>query len=110
MGKAAWGKTHYVHVPSTKIAESIDNPPKKACAAEIRWAANPKWMQQMVFYLTEHPVFCIGLFSDSTMVAGQEKHKKVTAKDGKVQQYAVLAKDIFEGDEKMGEEYSLAPA
>lgn len=110
MAKAAQGKTHRVRAPSTKIAESIDDPPKKARAAEIRWAANPKWTQQMVLYLTEHPAFRIGLFGDSTMVAGQEKRKKVTVKDGKAQQYAVLAKDIFEGDEKMGEEYSLTPA
>ena len=63
----------------------------------------------MVLYLTEHPAFHIGLFGYSTMVAAQEKRRKVTAKDGKAQQYGVLVKDIFEGDKAMGEEYLLAP-
>ena len=109
MGKAL--KAKRVRAPSTKKSQTdADDPPKKPRAPEIRWASNPQWTQQMVLYLTEHPAFRIGLFGDSTMVAAQEKRRKVTAKDGKAQQYGVLAKDIFEGDQAMGEEYLLAPA
>ena len=60
-----------------------------------------------VFDRTSH--FSHSLLGDSTLVAAQEKCKKVTTKDGKAQQYCALAKDIFEGDKAMGEEYLHAP-
>ena len=38
------------------------------------------------------------MFSDSTADATKDGHQKHTAKDGKAQQYAILAKHIFENE------------
>lgn len=63
----------------------------------------------MIAYLAAHPVFRLGLFGDSTKDAVAEKRPKATAKDGKSQQWAVLAKEVFSNDESMKEEYARCP-
>jgi hypothetical protein len=69
--------------------------PKPKRAPEIPWAKNPDWTYTLIEYLTDHVEFRIKMFSDSTADATKEGRSKHTAKDGKVQQYAVLAQVIF---------------
>ena len=54
--------------------------------------------------------FCLKLFSDSTADATKEGHTKHTAKDGKIQQYAVLAKHIFAAEPGQSALYLQNPA
>jgi uroporphyrinogen-III decarboxylase len=56
---------------------------------------NPDWTHSLIEYLTDHVVFCLKMFSDSTADAVKENHSKLTAKDIKVQQYSVLANHSF---------------
>ena len=63
--------------------------PKVKRAPDIQWAKNPDWTYTLIAYLGDHVAFCLKLFSDSTADATREGHVKHTAKDGKVQQYAV---------------------
>ncbi|KAF9461341.1 hypothetical protein BDZ94DRAFT_1124759, partial [Collybia nuda] len=67
----------------------------KARTPPVSWRSNPQWTDKMVAYLSELPDFRRKLFSDSTGAARKESRWKVTAKDGKAQQYAVLADAIF---------------
>jgi hypothetical protein len=60
-------------------------------------------------YLQENSTFRIKLFSDSSKDAKAENRPKRTAKDGKAQQHAVLAKHIFEDDPVEGEKYAKDP-
>jgi len=60
-------------------------------------------------YLGNHVAFCLKLFSDSTADATKEGNVKHTAKDGKVQQYAVLAKHIFAAKPSWGVLYLQNP-
>ncbi|KAF8969028.1 hypothetical protein BDZ97DRAFT_1599276, partial [Flammula alnicola] len=61
----------------------------------IEWAKNADWTWSLISYLTDHPSFHTKLFSDSTADANKEGRSKAVAKDGKAQQYGVLAKAIF---------------
>lgn len=63
----------------------------------------------MMTYLSEHPAFRLGLFGDATKDATKEKRRKVTAKDGKAQQYGVLAKAVFEDDGKWAVAFEKTP-
>ena len=56
---------------------------------------NTDWTYTLIAYLGDHVAFHLKLFSNSTADATKEGHIKLTAKDGKAQQYAVLAKHIF---------------
>ncbi|KAF8320652.1 hypothetical protein F5887DRAFT_847443, partial [Amanita rubescens] len=77
-----------------KPKEDVDAPrPKRA--PDIQWAKNPDWTFTLIAYLGDHVSFRLKLFSDSTADAAKEGRAKHTAKEGKVQQYAVLAKHIF---------------
>ena len=69
--------------------------PKPKCAPDIQWAKNPDWTYTLIEYLGDHVSFHLKLFSDSTADAVREGRAKHTAKDGKNQQHAVLAKHIF---------------
>ena len=69
--------------------------PKCKHAPDIQWAKIPDLTFTLIAYLGNHVTFCLKLFSDLTAGATKEGHIKHTAKDGKVQQYAVLAKHIF---------------
>ena len=69
--------------------------PKIKCTPNIQWAKNPDWTYTLIAYLGDHLAFCLKLFSDSTADATKEGCTKHMAKDGKIQQYAVLAKHIF---------------
>jgi hypothetical protein len=69
--------------------------PKSKRAPDIQWAKNPDWTYTLIAYLGDHVSFRLKLFSDSTADATKEGRPKLTAKDGKIQQYAVLAKHIF---------------
>lgn len=77
-----------------KPKEDVDAPKHKR-APDIQWAKNPDWTFTLIEYLGDHVAFRLKLFSDSTADATKEGRPKHTAKDGKVQQYAVLAKHIF---------------
>jgi hypothetical protein len=80
----------------TKPKEDIDcDAPKCQRAPDIQWAKNPDWTFTLIAYLGDNVVFRLKLFSDSTADATKEGRVKHTAKDGKVQQYAALAKHIF---------------
>jgi hypothetical protein len=70
-------------------------PPKAKRAPDIQWAKNPDWTHTLIEYLGDHVAFRLKLFSDSTADAVWEGRAKHTAKDGKAQQHAVLAKHIF---------------
>lgn len=63
----------------------------------------------MVTYLSEQPDFRRRLFSDSTGAAKQEGRRKVVAKDGKTQQYAVLAQSIFAKDPAQSSAFKANP-
>jgi hypothetical protein len=56
---------------------------------------NPEWTHSLVNYLSNHIAFHIKLFFDSTIDATRQDHPKLTAKDRKVQQYAIFTKHIF---------------
>ena len=79
-----------------KPKDMIDvDAPKIKRAPDIQWAKNPDWTYTLIAYLGDHVNFRLRLFSDSTADATKEGRAKLTAKDGKNQQYAVLAKHIF---------------
>jgi hypothetical protein len=79
-----------------KPKEDVDvDAPKSKRAPDIQWAKNPDWTFTLVAYLGDHVAFRLKLFSDSTADATKEGRMKHTAKDGKAQQYAELAKHIF---------------
>ncbi|KAJ7191271.1 hypothetical protein GGX14DRAFT_407338 [Mycena pura] len=61
----------------------------------VNWLKNPAWTDDLIAYLSENPLFRIKLFSDSTAEAKQAGRKKLVGKDGKPQQYAVLAEYVF---------------
>ena len=84
-------------MPQKSHAKPKDNvdAPKRKHAPEIQWAKHPDWTFTLIAYLGNHVAFCLKLFSDSTADAAKEGHAKHIVKDGKVQQYAVLAKHIF---------------
>jgi len=69
--------------------------PKTKRAPDIQWAKNPDWTFTLIAYLGDHVSFRLKLFSDSTADATKEGRAKHTAKDGKAQQYAILARHIF---------------
>jgi hypothetical protein len=91
---------------------------RKTAAAEaevprgppLSWVKNPQWTDKLVAYLCEHPDFRKKLFSDSTAAAGREGRLKLTAKDGKAQQYAVLAAAIFHDEPKQEATFKTKPA
>ena len=79
-----------------KPKEDVDvDAPKIKCAPDIQWTKNPDWTYTLIAYLGDHVSFRLKLFSDSTADATKEGRPKLMAKDGKIQQYAVLAKHIF---------------
>ena len=80
--------------PKDVDLESL-NAPKPKCSPDIQWAKNPNWTFILISYLGNHVSFCLKLFSDLTADATKEGCMKHTAKDGKIQQYAILAKHIF---------------
>ena len=80
--------------PKDVDLESLDAP-KPKCSPDIQWAKNSDWTFTLISYLGNHVSFCLKLFSDSTADATKEGRMKHTAKDGKIQQYAILAKHIF---------------
>ena len=69
--------------------------PKHQRAPDIQWVKNPNWTDTLLEYLHDNFAFRIKLFSDSTADATKQAQVKLTAKDGKVQQYTTLAKYIF---------------
>ncbi|KAF8888949.1 hypothetical protein CPB84DRAFT_1625941, partial [Gymnopilus junonius] len=64
-------------------------------APNIKWVKNPDWTWKLITYLMDHPKFHLKLFLNSTAKAKKEGQNKAVAKDGKLQQYIVLAKLIF---------------
>ena len=80
--------------PKEDVDAQVDAPKSKR-SPDIQWAKNPDWTYTLISYLGDHVSFCLKLFSDSTADATKEGRAKHTAKDGKIQQYAVLAKHIF---------------
>lgn len=103
---------------STRKVASDPQPPdatsnvkvKKVRAPEIKWAQYNQWTWDLLHYLEDNPDFRIKLFSDSTKDAKAERRPKRTAKDGKAQQYAVLAQHVFANDPVEGEGYAKDPA
>jgi hypothetical protein len=69
--------------------------PKTKHAPEIQWAKNPDWTFTLIEYLGDNVGFYLKLFSDSTADTARENQPKLTAKESKSQQYAILAKHIF---------------
>ena len=80
--------------PKDVDLESL-NAPKPKRSPDIQWEKNPDWTFTLISYLGNHVSFRLKLFSDSTADATKEGRMKHTAKDGKIQQYAILAKHIF---------------
>jgi hypothetical protein len=74
--------------------------PKIKCAPDIQWAKNPDWtyMYTLIAYLSDHVAFRLKLFSDLTADATKEGRMKYMEKDGRAQEYAVLAKHIFSAE------------
>jgi hypothetical protein len=89
--------------PTKKAAEAA---PPTTRAPNIEWVKNPDWTWALVDYLTDHPIFCKTLFSDSTTEANKEGRKKAVSRP---QQYAVLAKHIFENDATQAALYAANP-
>ena len=83
------------HAKSKDIDFKSLDAPKPKHSPNIQWAKNPDWTFTLISYLGNHVSFHLKLFSDSTADATKEGHMKHTAKDGKIQQYAILAKHIF---------------
>ena len=81
--------------PEVVVDGGTPAPAKQKRAPDIQWAKNPDWTHSLIEYLGNHVAFRLKLFSDSTADAVREGRAKHTAKDGKAQQYAVLAKHIF---------------
>lgn len=79
-------------------------------APDIQWAKNPQWTQSIINYLTNHLLFRIKLFSDSTRDSVKEGRTKIVAKDGRPQHYATLAKHVFAEEESMKDAYALQPS
>ncbi len=77
--------------------------------ANISWTKNDNWTWTLITYLTTHVAFRTKLFSDSTADATKENRTKMTAKDSKTAQYAVLAQAIFEKDPKEKARYKASP-
>jgi hypothetical protein len=84
--------------PKVVIADGDTPAPKPKRAPNIQWAKHPDWTFTLIEYLGDHVTFRLKLFSDSTADAVRESRVKHTAKDGKAQQHAVLAKHIFQGE------------
>jgi len=79
-----------------KPKEDVDvDAPRAKRAPDIQWVKNPDWTFALIAYLGDHVAFRLRLFSDSTADATKEGRAKLMAKDGKAQQYGVLAKHIF---------------
>ncbi|KAF8164706.1 hypothetical protein B0H34DRAFT_686254 [Crassisporium funariophilum] len=95
--------------PSTKAksANAAVNTPNRV--PNIKWVKSPDWTWALITYLTDHPAFRKKLFSDSTADANKEGRNKAVGKDGKPQQYAVLAKHIFENDATQSGYYAKTP-
>ncbi|KAF8156742.1 hypothetical protein B0H34DRAFT_808159 [Crassisporium funariophilum] len=92
-----------VNKPSASKKGDADRTPN------IEWMKNPDWTWSIVAYLTTHPTFRIKLFSDSTADAKKEGCNKAVAKDGKPQQYAVLAQHVFDNEPSQKKMYSANP-
>jgi hypothetical protein len=75
----------------------------------VNWIQNPVWTSSLITYLTNDPPFRIRLFSDSTADAKQQGRAKLVGKDGKQQQYAVLAAYVFSEDPKEQARYANNP-
>jgi hypothetical protein len=84
------------------VAEVLKSPP-------VSWQKNPQWTNKLVAYLSKHPDFRRKLFSDSTTAAKQEGRMKLTAKDGKAQQYGVLAHAIFHDEPTQSVTFNTKP-
>ena len=81
-----------------KVKDVDVDAPKRQRAPEIHWLKNPNWTHTLIAYLGNHVAFRLKLFSDSTADAVKEGRPKHTAKEGKAQQYGVLAKHIFSAE------------
>jgi hypothetical protein len=84
---------------SEVVSDAVESPPKAKRQPAIEWAKNLVWTDSLVAYLSENPTFRIKLFSDSTAAAKKAGRDKLTAKDGRPQQWATLAVAIFADDE-----------
>lgn len=107
---------------SRKKAKTAVTSPQKGCPAsvppgttptkplivhhKVEWVKNPDWTWTLIEYLTNHPSFRTKLFSDSTADATKQARPKNVAKDGKQQQYAVIAQAVFETDELHGPSFT----
>ena len=101
------------NVPEKRASSNRNKNKGTAAAAapvhKVEWAKNPDWTWSLIAYLTDHPTFKTKLFSDSTADASKEGRNKAVAKDGRPQQYAVLAKHIFENDTKESSFFKKTP-
>ena len=86
-----------------KKAASVPDTSRKP--PNIKWAKHPEWTWSLITYLMDHSIFRTKLFSDSTADAAREGCTKAQAKEGKLFQYGVLAKHIFENDAIQAEGY-----
>ena len=94
-----------------KPKEDVDlDAPKRKRAPDIQWVKNPDWTFSLIAYLGDHVDFRLKLFSDSTADAAKEGQTKLTAKNGKPQQYGVLAKHIFAAEPGQSALYLQNPA
>ncbi|KAJ7198689.1 hypothetical protein C8J57DRAFT_1634962 [Mycena rebaudengoi] len=90
----------------SELEESTTGKKKARCT--VNWVKNPQWTELLITYLCENPSFRIRLFSDSTAEAKKAGRQKLIGKDGKPQQYAVLAEYIFKDDEAEKARYANA--
>ena len=101
-------------MPRKSHAKPKDNvdleAPKSKRAPDIQWAKSPDWTHTLISYLGDHVSFRLKLFSDLTADATKEGRIKHMAKDGKNQQYAILAKHIFADEPGQSALYLQNPA
>jgi hypothetical protein len=95
--------------PGEVVGDMVEPPPRAKHQPAIEWTKNLVWTDSLVTYLSENPAFHIKLFSDSTAAAKKAGRDKLTAKDGRPQQWATLAAAIFADDESQKVAFGETP-
>ncbi|KAG6838984.1 hypothetical protein C0991_006796 [Blastosporella zonata] len=94
--------------PTAKVKEDVATTTTRV--PNIEWMKNPDWTWSLIAYLTDHLVFRLKLFSDSTVDATKEGRSKAVGKDGRPQQYATLAQHVFATESTQATYYAQSPA
>jgi hypothetical protein len=93
----------------TVISDMAEPLCKSKCQPHTEWVKNLAWTDTLIAYLCDNTGFHIKLFSDSMAAATKAGRPKLTVKDGRPQQWAVLAVAIFTDDEDQKEAFKENP-